>query len=102
MFVNASQWYCVECTSEIFPYDHIDDEMCLLEVNGIDVGTRTIESLSELLFNPFETNTDESYSPLNDIDPDIQFFNDLDYHMSLNCNYYFEDSPMENFTKERT
>ena len=96
MFVNASQWYCVECTSEILPYNHIDeDEMYLLEITEIDVGTRTIESLSELLFNPFETNTDESYSPLNGIDPDIQFFNDLDYHMSLNCNYYFEDSLME-------
>ena len=59
------------------------------------MGNRTIESLSELLFNPFETTTDESYSPLNDIDPDIQFFNDLDYHMSLNCNYYLEDSLME-------
>ena len=64
-------------------------------MNEIEVGTRTIESLSELLFNPFETNTDESYSSLNDIDPDIQLFNDVDNHMSLNCNYYFEDSLME-------
>ena len=49
MFVNATQWYCVECTYEIFPYNHIDkDEMYMLEINEIDVVTRTVEFLREL------------------------------------------------------
>ena len=73
--VNAATWYCVKCTSELFPFNHfVDDDTFVLEANQIDVGTKTIESLSELIFNPFELNDDASYYPLGDIDPDANFF----------------------------
>ena len=49
--------------------------MFVLEVNQLDVCTRTIESLTEILFNPFELNNDH-YCPLNDVDPDLHFFNE--------------------------
>ena len=57
----------------------------------MDIRTQTLESLSELLFNPFELNTDDQYSPLYDIDPDVDFYNELDSHIGLKCDSYFID-----------
>ena len=89
---NASIWYCSKCVVEILPFNHIeDDDTFISEVNNMDINTQTLESLSELLFNPFELNTDDQYSPLYDIDPDVHFYNELDSHIGLKCNYYFED-----------
>ena len=52
----------------------------------------SIESLTELLFNPFELNSDDHYSPMFDIDPDMNYYNELDSHIALNCKYHFEES----------
>ena len=41
----------------------------------MDIDTKTIESLSESLFNPLELNNDDIYSPLCDVDPDANSFN---------------------------
>ena len=69
---NASIWYCSKCMVEILPFNHIeDDDTFISEVNNMDINTQTLESLSELLFNPFELSTDDQYSPLYDIDPDV-------------------------------
>ena len=76
---------------EMLPFNHIEDDATFIsEVNNMDISTQTLESLSELLFNPFELNTDDQYSPLYYIDPDVHFYNELDSHISLKCNYYFE------------
>ena len=63
------------------------------ELNGMDLELKTIEALSASLFNPFELNNDDIYSPLCDIDPDANFFNALDAHISQNCNYYEHQFP---------
>ena len=39
-----------------------------------------------------------------DIDPDMNYYNKLDYHIALNCGYHFEDSitaAIRDKTKER-
>ena len=53
---------------------------------------QAIESLTELLFNPFERNSDDHYSPIFDIDPDMNYHNELDSHIALNCKYHFKES----------
>ena len=58
----------------------------------MDIDTKPIESLSESLFNPLELNNDDVYSPLCDVDPDANYFNELNAHISQNCNYYYEHS----------
>jgi len=46
----------------------------------------------EWIFNPFETN-DDNFSPLQDIDPDLQYYNELTYLENVsNCKYYTEES----------
>ena len=58
----------------------------------MDFELKTIEDLSTKLFNPFEINNDDIYYPLCDIDPDAHYFNELNVHISQNCNYYYENS----------
>ena len=72
----------------------------MLDANQIDVGAKTIESTSQLIFNSFEFNDGIEYSPLGDIEPDVNFFNELDYHLGLNCNYCFEDSVFDILIKK--
>ena len=53
----------------------------------------------ELIFSPFDFN-DNSNSPLHDIDPGIQFYNNL-YSDSLQpCDYYFAEMFNANVTKQ--
>ena len=60
----------------------------------MDIESKTIESLSEKLFNPLELNNDDIYSPLCDVDPDANYFNELN-HISIriviiNMNIHFQ------------
>ena len=59
--VNLFSWYC--CNSKIFPFNHIEgDDIFISEINNMDIDTKTIESLSESLFNPLELNNDDIYT----------------------------------------
>ena len=71
---NLIVWYCQSCITEVFPYNHIElDEVFVSEVNCIETSNMSIESLTELLFNPFELNSDDHYSPMFGIDPDMNY-----------------------------
>ena len=88
---NPSCWYCRSCLCEIFPYNHIeDDKSFVAAINNFRFSDRLAE-LSDMLFQPFELNTENYYSLLFDIDPDINFYNKIDLHINSNCNYYMEE-----------
>ena len=90
---NLTSWYCCNCLSHIFPFNHMEDnDIFIAEIDNMDIEAKTIESLSESLFNPLELNNDDIYSPLCDVDPDANYFNELNAHISQNCNYYYEYS----------
>ena len=89
---NNSTWYCQMCITETLPFNHNENEYVFTcDINCIETCSRTIEQLSELMFNPFELNMDDHYSPLYDVDPDMNYCNELDSHIGLNCNYYFDN-----------
>ena len=89
--LNRSSWDCCDCITEISPFNQIEhDELFISEVNSLELKLGTIEALSAKLFNPFEINSDEIYYPLCDIDPDAHYVNELNAHISQNCNYYYE------------
>ena len=53
------------------------------------------DSLSQKLFNPFDfidNESDESDIPLNDVGPDLNFYNEMFGSFSTICNYHDEDS----------
>ena len=89
---KSDLWYCTSCISEIFPFNTIEnDTLFLSEINKFSYSERLAE-VSDILFQPFELNNNDSYSPLFDIDPDIHFFNKIDYQIGSNCDYYMEDT----------
>ena len=81
------------CISSSLPFIHIEDELeyeeTLSERNKFDL---TCESFQEKLFNPFSPKDKELDLPLDDLDPDSIFYNDITYHSSTLCNYYMEDT----------
>ena len=90
--MHISTWYCKLCVSQIFPFNHVeDDELFISDINHFDISLKTLDSISECIFNPFELNTDKYYSPLCDIDLDINFYNEIDYHLVSHCNYYMDN-----------
>ena len=90
---NLISEYCRNCLSHIFPFNHMkDNDIFITEINNMDIEAKPIESLSESLFYPLELNNDDIYSPLCDVDPDANYFNELNIHISQNCNYYYEHS----------
>ena len=91
IMTNNSEWYCRNCICEIFPFNHIEsDKSFLAEINNFTLSDR-IAALSDMLLQPFELNTNDYYSPLFDVDPDINFYNKIEFHTGFNCNYYMED-----------
>ena len=93
MRANTATWYCSSCIIQIFPLNTIEeDDILICELNGIDIDEYTIDSLSSRLFNPFQLNDKDYYTPLSQIDPDVNFFNNVNSHLGLSCNYYLENS----------
>ena len=74
MRVIANTWYCSSCNSLIVPLNTIEEaDISLCELNGINIDEHTIGSLAECLFNPFQLNYKDCYTPLSEIDPDVNF-----------------------------
>ena len=49
----------------------------------------SFEDINNKIFVPFEIN--DSDLPLNETDPDVQFYSENHYIQSFSCDYYFED-----------
>ena len=80
-------WYCRNCLGELFPFNHIeDDKLFVAEINTFGLNAVSINSSFDLLFNPFELNEDDYYSPLCEIDPDVNFYNKISSHLGSSCN----------------
>ena len=90
---HADTWYCMLCLQEMFPFNCIEDDAVFIsEIHATDLSTTTIESLDLCMFNPFMLNDDDFYTPLWEIDPDINFYNKIDSHLVSSCNYYMDSS----------
>ena len=101
---SISPWYCIPCSSEMFPFNHIVEETefrYVLSENYFDNVSISLEQINTMLFNPFDVNEDTIYSPLTDADPDFNFYNTIN-SISNNCDYYLEDSFKEKTINIRT
>ena len=95
------QWYCSPCNQEIFPCNFVDDDDDFAELlynifADIPLAFHEIETM---IFNPFSTNT-KSFIPLHDVDPDIQFFNDVAHPCKSVSDYYLEDQFNDKFSNQ--
>ena len=91
---HSNVWLCQICISGVFPFCHISDDdnfkEALLELSSTNL-TISLKDLESQVFNVFETNDDESLFPMVDIDPDLQYFNNVVNSCNIKCNYYLED-----------
>ena len=90
---SKSTWYCSKCLSSNLPFNHYADEDEFLNAIYVkDHFELNWDSLSQKLFNPFDFNDSDNDIPLNDADPDLNFYNEIFGSFSAICNYYQEDS----------
>ena len=93
---NGNKWFCTRCTANLFPFNHFDDdndfESAIAE-NSCNKCALTLDRLNSQnkIFIPFELNNDET-SPLMDVDPDLQYYNDIANMNHSSCNYHLEDT----------
>ena len=87
---DALSWYCSSSNESILTFNHNKEDIDFL-ASVFEVDKRTLFT-SEKIFHLFELNESETNSRLIDIDPDVNFFNEINHHVSNTCNYYLEDT----------
>ena len=81
-------WYCPCCVKDIFAYNHIDDDddfHCAI-LEGISDCAFRLQEMNSKVFTPFEIN-DRLDAPFGDIDPDMQYYTDMNYVENIICDY---------------
>ena len=90
---NASEWLCGTCLTDIFPFNHIEDHEDYSKVlHDMFHTTSNLCFLSDKIFSPIDLNHDlNEYDMLKDLDPDVNFYNNIEHTITSKCKYYFED-----------
>ena len=87
----SDMWYCPCCVQDIFVYNQLDDDDFYCAISeGISECCFRLHIINKKVFIPFEIN-DSPNTPLFEIDPDIQYYININYTENIRCNYYFED-----------
>ena len=90
---DISQWFCITCVSSALPFNHYEDESEYKDALSChDHLDRILESFSDKVFNPFLSDSRDIDLPLDDLDPDTNFYNDVLYESTSLCKYYLEES----------
>ena len=88
---NESTWLCCKCNCTVFPYNNIEDDSEFLNTLA-DVDDQTSLLFSDRLLQPADMHfTDVVNTPIDEIDPDLHFYNEAQLHVGRNCNYFLED-----------
>ena len=91
---NHNKWICIICTRDIFPFNNLDDDLFMNSI-APNPGCSNIGNITELpSFNSFELSDDTHIGDgLEDIDPDIQYFNNqMCFNNTQCCTYHGIDS----------
>ena len=91
-------WLCIMCISHVLPFNHLDDDnefKSALQSLASEVPL-DFEALDKLIFNPFEWNYDV-ITPMNELDPDLQYFSHSCFSNNYLCDYHTEET-FNNYT----
>ena len=94
---SERSWFCASCNSSLFPCNHLEDEEFINVLYDIysDIPLQ-FKDIDNMIFNPLSLNTNNEL-PLYDVDPDIQFYNELT-NPSRNISKYFLEDAFNNET----
>jgi len=86
-------WFCKFCIYENIPFCNLEDtnefQSAIYSLYSDD--PLDFNELDKLTFNPFEWNQDTT-TPMNELDPDLQYFSDPCYSNNYKCDYHLENS----------
>ena len=85
-------WYCSPCNSSIFPCNYLEDEDFIGALYDIfsDIPLQ-FKDIDNMIFNPLSLNTNCEI-PLYDVDPAIQFYNEINNPSNNISKYFLEDA----------
>ena len=66
-------------------------------LQGILDHTFRLHEINSKIFSPFEINQDLD-TPLSEIDPDLQYYSEINYIQNMNCDYHIDDSFQNNIS----
>ena len=89
---DVVNWYCRYCNETIFPFNHLEDETEYVHAILASNDTVTQCYMSDKILQPFEINDLDENAFESDIDPDLNFYNGISFHLQNNCKYYSEDT----------
>lgn len=92
--IQQNPWICTPCTKDIFPFNHLDDEFInALSEMWVKNTDFPFSQLQDIIFNPFEINDTDTFSPLFDTDPDFNYFNSMTtMNVAMQSDYFTENS----------
>ena len=93
----ANDWFCIICASSELPFNHYADECEFIDALSDMWFNHTVNfsfsCLQERAFNPIELNENRGLIPTDDLDPDLQYFNELFSDATVrNSDYNIEDT----------
>ena len=81
-------WYCINSTGEALPFNNIiDNEEFKHALFCKDHFDEYWDRFSYKLFEPLDSNEFDCISPLDEVDPDLNFYHGIFQHMTANCSY---------------
>ena len=93
----SDMWYCPCCVKDILAYNHIDDDddfHCAI-LEGISDCAFRLQEMNSKVFTPFEIN-DRLDAPFGNIDPDMQYYTDMNYVENMKCDLFWRCFQQEN------
>jgi hypothetical protein len=88
-----NHWTCPTCLISFFPYNNIEDNTIFQDSISKPCNIHIDpDSLSDLIYNPFEDNNEDFEGAMDDIDPDKNYLNEVGGRIIHNCKYHYMDS----------
>ena len=92
--IQIESWSCRICNESLFAFNHVDEDdlfqRCLFDLN-LDKSNLTVVNQQNLILEPFDLNEENDHIPLSDLDPDLQFYNEINYAIYNNNSNYFDE-----------
>jgi hypothetical protein len=92
----SNLWTCPQCLTHIFPFSIIENNSSIIEAccNPIN-STLDLDSLNNLVYDPFDTTDNDGEGFFNDIDPDQNFLAEFRGTVTKQCKYYYSSKLLE-------
>jgi hypothetical protein len=87
---TANFWTCPSCFKSFFPFNSLEADVDFIEaINNPINSSLDLDSLNDMVYDPFDTNGDDGVGFFDDIDPDQNFLAEVRGAAIRNCKYFY-------------